>query len=177
MHPAGCRCFFLSLPHSLPTCWRKHVFACTRNSSAAHTQELDDGLIYHARLTLARGPDGWVVLCLSKLRRSTEGFQFSPRCSFRCRGPSRIYRCNECSQRVRGSDNGAEVLARPAAPPRSATAAHPGRSSQNTAGTNASMSELVSSDASPLKEFQRLRRCNDGYRENVPSAGHGKREC
>ena len=28
----------LSVPHSLPKCSRKHVLACTRNSSVAHQQ-------------------------------------------------------------------------------------------------------------------------------------------
>ena len=32
VHPAGCCCFFLSLPHSLPTCSRKHVFDCIGKS-------------------------------------------------------------------------------------------------------------------------------------------------
>ena len=35
---AGCRCFSFLVPLSLPTRLRKHVFACTRNSPAAHSE-------------------------------------------------------------------------------------------------------------------------------------------
>ena len=38
VHLVVCRCFFLSVPQNLPTCLRKHVFACTHNSSAAHSE-------------------------------------------------------------------------------------------------------------------------------------------
>ena len=37
VHLAGCCCFSLPAPHSLQTCMRKHVFARTRNGSAAYS--------------------------------------------------------------------------------------------------------------------------------------------
>ena len=63
---AVCRCFPLSAPHSLPTCLRKHVLACNRNSSAAHSGircRSDPTCVSHADMQ----SNGCVVLGLSRL--------------------------------------------------------------------------------------------------------------
>ena len=65
--------------------------------------------------------------------------------------PSRLARCIECLQRVRGHDEGTEVRASPAAPPRLATRATP---TQMLQCRNLRAPTLV----------QRLRRCSDGHR-------------
>ena len=72
-HLAGCRCFFLSVSHSVPTCLRQHVFANNRNSSTAHSGmrcRLDPTCVCRAGMQ----SNGCVGLGLSPLRRNAEDF-------------------------------------------------------------------------------------------------------
>ena len=61
------------MPHSIPTCLRNHVFACTRNSSAAHSgisYQFDPRCVFHAGMLT----NGCVVLSLSPRKRTAEDF-------------------------------------------------------------------------------------------------------
>ena len=73
VHLAGCRCFSLSVPHRLPTCLRKHVFACDRNSSVAHSGircRFDPTCVSHASMQ----SNGCVVLGLFAAQTHCRGF-------------------------------------------------------------------------------------------------------
>ena len=105
MDLTGCRCFSLSVSHSLSTCLRIHVFFPARATALPRIPEFDVGLIYHVRLTPARSSvDGLCLAC-----RSSDAVQkvfFFP---FGVPFDVVVPAASAAESNVGGSDKGAEV--------------------------------------------------------------------